>query len=85
MYTYSILDIYVYLHVSRHVFLTKHTRFFWLQRIADRVAQHLEIYFYKLSIVYQAYQDSHRIDHLLLYTTRKSHGQNSGSMRKFLK
>jgi len=31
------------------------------------------------------YQDSHGIDHLLLGTNRKSHGQNSGLLQRFLK
>jgi len=56
---------------------------FVVQPIADRVAQNLEIISEKRSIVYQAYQNSHGIDHLLLGTNRKSHGLKYGFLEKF--
>ena len=40
-------------------------------------------YSLQLSIQYQAYQDAHGIHYLLLGTNRKSHGQNSGSLKRF--
>jgi len=50
-----------------------------LQPMADRVAQNLEI----ISKNFQFSTRRTRIHHLLLGTNRQSHGQNSGSLKKF--
>ena len=49
-----------------------------LKPIADRVAQNLEI-------ISKNFQFSTRIHHLFLSTNRKSHGQNSGWLKKMQK
>ena len=57
-------------------------RGFLVQPIADRVAQNLEI----ISKNFQfstRHQDSHGIYHLLRGTNRKSHGRNSGLLKRF--
>jgi len=50
-----------------------------LQPMADRVAQNLEI----ISKNFQFSTRRTRIHHLWLGTNRQSHGQNSGSLKKF--
>ena len=52
-----------------------------IQPVADRVAQHLQI----ISKNFQFSTGRTRIYHFLLDTNRESHGQNSGSLKKFQK